>query len=111
MRRRRPGRRQRAGKSTLLRLVATLLQPDRGRVVATVRHPQPGARIARGSATCRPPPGLSRLSGLELLRSPALFPLTALELERRIAAMIELFGLGPFLHQRIAGLSPASSSA
>ncbi len=97
-----------AGKSTLLRLVSTLLIPDRGRVVVdgidTRASPElVRARLGYLSTTTRM---YHRLTGIELLRYVGgFFNLAGRDLEARIAHQSEVFGLAPFITQRIDGLS------
>lgn len=97
-----------AGKSTLLRLIATLLNPDSGTVTLggldSVRNANEiREQLGYLSTTTRLYP---RFSPYELLRyAGGFFPIAEDEIERRIAHMVETFGLHEFLHQRIAGLS------
>ncbi len=97
-----------AGKSTLLRLIATLLTPDTGAVTLgeldSVRNANEiRAQLGYLSTTTRLYP---RFSPHELLRyAGGFFPIAEDEIERRIAHMVDMFGLQEFLHQRISGLS------
>ena len=97
-----------AGKSTLLRLIATLLVPDRGRVVVdgidTTVDPE-GVRRRLGylSTTTRLYP---RLTGREVLNYVGgLYGLGSVALARGIEQQTEAFGLHAFLDQRLDGLS------
>ncbi len=97
-----------AGKSTLLRLVATLLTPDQGRVVLDGRESRAQAQAIRArlgylSTTTRLYPRFTARELLDYVGS--LFPIAPAILRQRIDAMVELFALGEFLHQRTAGLS------
>lgn len=97
-----------AGKSTLLRLIATLLTPDRGRVVLDGRDSREQAQAIRArlgylSTTTRLYPRFTAHELLEYVGS--LFPLDPATLRQRIDAMVDSFALGEFLHQRTAGLS------
>lgn len=97
-----------AGKSTLLRLIATLLVPDRGAVTLDGRDSRSQAQAIRTrlgylSTTTRLYP---RFTAQELLEYVGrLFSLDTPTLRQRIAAMVDSFGLGEFLHQRTSGLS------
>jgi sodium transport system ATP-binding protein len=97
-----------AGKSTLLRLIATLLLPDRGRVLVggidTARDGQAvRARLGYLSTTTRLYP---RLTGRELLAYVGgFFDLRGRQLAGAIEQQVARFGLAPFLDQRIDTLS------
>jgi sodium transport system ATP-binding protein len=97
-----------AGKSTLLRLVATLLVPDAGQVLVDGIDTRADAQAVRAklgylSTTTRMYP---RLTGEELLEYVGgFFDLAGAELDRRIDAQVQAFGLGEFLQQRIDTLS------
>ena len=97
-----------AGKSTLLRLVATLLVPDRGRVLVDGIDTREDAQAVRArlgylSTTTRLYP---RLTGRELLAYVGgFFGLVGADLATRIAAQVQTFGIGEFLDQRIDSLS------
>jgi sodium transport system ATP-binding protein len=97
-----------AGKSTLLRLIATLLLPDRGRVLVDGLDTQLHAEAVRGrmgylSTTTRLYP---RLTGRELLVYVGqLYGLSGAALEQCIATQTAAFTLGAFLDQRIDTLS------
>jgi sodium transport system ATP-binding protein len=101
-----------AGKSTLLRLVATLLVPDQGQVLVDSIDTRADAQAVRArlgylSTTTRMYP---RLTGRELLRYVGgFFGLAGAELDRRIAAQVDTFGIGEFLDQRIDSLSTGQS--
>jgi ABC-type multidrug transport system ATPase subunit len=97
-----------AGKSTLLRLIATLLVPDRGRILVdgcdTVTDGA-GARRRIGylSTATRLPP---RQSGREVLVFAAeLHGLTGAACTAAIAAQCAAFSLDGFIDQRVQGLS------
>lgn len=97
-----------AGKSTFLRLVATLLAPDAGSI-RVVGHDTVAAgdevrrRLGYLSTTTRLYP---RFTPRELLEHVAgFFPITVGERAERIAAMIDRFDLGEIIDQRIQGLS------
>jgi sodium transport system ATP-binding protein len=97
-----------AGKSTLLRLIATLLAPDRGRVLVAGHDTRDAGEAVRAklgylSTTTRMYP---RLTGRELLKfAGGCFGLDARAVATGIAAQSERFNLGEFLDQRIDGLS------
>jgi sodium transport system ATP-binding protein len=97
-----------AGKSTLLRLIATLLVPDRGRVVVdgidTTVDPE-GVRRRLGylATTTRLYP---RLTAHEvLIYVGGLYGLEGNDLSRRIEAQVAAFDLSTFLAQRLDTLS------
>jgi ABC-type sulfate/molybdate transport systems ATPase subunit len=99
------------GKSTLLRLIAGLVQPDRGRIALG------GVTLTDTAAGVARPPGQRGIG--YLTQEPALFPHLSVEAnvayglhrlgreERhaRLAAMIELFALEPLARRMPARLS------
>ncbi len=97
-----------AGKSTLLRLIATLLSPDRGRVVVAGLDTRVAGEAVRGrlgylSTTTRMYP---RLTGRELLKfAGGCFGLEGARLHAAIDGQIAQFALDEFVDQRIDGLS------
>lgn len=97
-----------AGKSSLLRLIATLLVPDSGRVVVdgidTMVDPEEvRRRLGYLSATTRLYP---RLTGREVLNYVGgLYGLQGVALSRGVEQQTEAFGLHAFLDQRLDGLS------
>ena len=97
-----------AGKSTLLRLITTLLTPDAGHIHfngldTRIHAEQVRRRLAYLSSTTRI---YQRLTGRELLAYVGgFFALEGTALNQRIEAMVEMFSLQAFLHQRIEGLS------
>ncbi len=97
-----------AGKSTLLRLIATLLLPDRGRVLidgidTTVDGEAVRRRLGYLSVTTRLYP---RLTGRELLRYVgSLYGLHGADLTQRISVQAATFSLSAFLDQRIDTMS------
>ena len=97
-----------AGKSTTLRMIAGLMQPDRGRIlvdgVDTVRQPECArARVGYLAADLSV---YGRFTPRELLRLFGQFqglePRTA---ERRAMSLLELLGLGEFQDVRMEGFS------
>lgn len=97
-----------AGKSILLRLIATLLLPDTGRVLVDGIDTHTNAEAVRGklgylSTTTRLYP---RLTGRELLvYVGTLYGLSGADLTQRIAIQSTAFTLDAFIDQRIDTLS------
>jgi len=97
-----------AGKSTLLRMIATLLVPDRGRILVDGHDTAREALAVRRrigylstSTRCYP-----RLSAREMLRYAGSFHgLGGDDLDRRIVDVTRRFGLEEILDQRCSGLS------
>jgi sodium transport system ATP-binding protein len=97
-----------AGKSTMLRLIATLLVPDRGTVLVdgldTRTHAQEvRARLGYLSSTTRLYP---RLTGRELMSyGGGFFNLTGERLRQGISEQCARFGMDGFIDQRIDAMS------
>ncbi len=98
-----------AGKSTLLRILATLIVPTRGRAAVAgfdVEREPARARQQLGYHTGADSGFYGRLSARENLRFfAALNNLIGIEASRRIAAAVDLLGLGDMLDRQVRTFS------
>jgi ABC-2 type transport system ATP-binding protein len=97
-----------AGKSTLIRILCTLLLPTEGTATVAgldvVRHPEE-VRVRIGVALQEAALD-DRQSGRELLRLQGrLYGLRSVEIERRLAEVLDLVDIGPAIDRRIGTYS------
>ncbi len=97
-----------AGKSTLIRILCTLLRPTEGTVTVAgcdvVRHPEQ-VRVRIGVALQEAALD-DRQSGRELLTLQGrLYGLRSVEIERRLAEVLDLVDIGPAIDRRIGTYS------